>query len=491
MPSACIKQAMNFFTDRKRGIALKADHQAIVNGIASPTCVLSVDRLPDGSYGNIRIIAGNKPYIASIENTYVPGAPKLTFEPGAPYERYLPKDLNFEEVCIRCAIGKEPIHNYVHPERFDIWFNIFMLPLESDDENTGYCTYTMEYTKQPDPALMSNRSADISNEVLNTCVKLHDSNDFERTMDEIMKDIRRISRARRCCIMLMDYENRKCSVLCEDSEDFDKRGRVADKLDDSFFDIADSWLDTIAGSDSIVAKNEHDMMFIKQRNPVWYESLKRFGVESVVLFPLKYNGEILGFIFATNFDTGNAARIKETFELTSFFIASEIANHQLLDRLEVMSKIDMLTGICNRNAMNDRVSQIVAGTDAGSKTMGVAFADLNGLKQTNDSEGHGAGDRLLINAAEVLKKVFPECELYRAGGDAFMIFAPDMSEDTFNSRVAKLKEISDSGEGVSFAVGDYFCPDSVDIRQAMRIADERMYEDKEKYYQRYPERRHK
>ena len=40
------------------------DYQKFVDGFELTTCIISVERFPDGSYGNIRIVAGNKPYIA-------------------------------------------------------------------------------------------------------------------------------------------------------------------------------------------------------------------------------------------------------------------------------------------------------------------------------------------------------------------------------------------------------------------------------------------
>ena len=51
----------------------------------------------------------------------------------------------------------------------------------------------------------------------------------------------------------------------------------------------------------------------------------------------------------------------------------------------------------------------------------VVFADLNGLKRVNDEKGHNAGDRLLRTASAKLSQVFCDCDIYRAGGDEFML----------------------------------------------------------------------
>ena len=80
-------------------------------------------------------------------------------------------------------------------------------------------------------------------------------------------------------------------------------------------------------------------------------------VDSLVIFPLKYNGCLLGYIWATNFDVKNTVKIKEVLELATYFIGSEIAGYRMLKRLELLGTIDVLTGTLNRNAMNDRISQ--------------------------------------------------------------------------------------------------------------------------------------
>ena len=58
---------------------------------------------------------------------------------------------------------------------------------------------------------------------------------------------------------------------------------------------------------------------------------------------------------AINFDTESTEHIRETLDLTSFFIASEIANNLFIDQLKQLNETDLLTGVKNRNAMNERV----------------------------------------------------------------------------------------------------------------------------------------
>ena len=211
-----------------------------------------------------------------------------------------------------------------------------------------------------------------------------------------------------------------------------------------------------------------DMDVLKTRNKLWYESLKEFDVKTLVLFPLVYNGDTKGYIWVTDFDVENALKIRETLELTTYFMAYAVANYQLLNRLEVMSSVDLLTGIYNRNAMNHRVDRYIAGKEPTPKEYGIVFADLNGLKQVNDNGGHIAGDKLLKDAAEVLRTTFYDSDIYRAGGDEFMIIAVNISEDELEKRMEKLRKDSEDPNNISFAVGGFYEENGGDIRFAMR-----------------------
>jgi diguanylate cyclase (GGDEF)-like protein len=115
--------------------------------------------------------------------------------------------------------------------------------------------------------------------------------------------------------------------------------------------------------------------------------------------------------------------------------------------------------------------------------------DLNGLKTVNDNEGHDAGDRLLIMAGEILKKVFYEDDLFRTGGDEFIVISESIDEKTFERKVKKLGAAAAKNDSVSFAVGTFWSDGSTDLTKALRIADERMYEAKKQYYEKNPQLR--
>ena len=469
------------------------DLQNYVDNCDSVTCIMSVEKKPDG-YGDIRIVTGNQSYIDSIENNADAAsdmAKEKVFVPNSLYTKYFPQDLNFEEFCYRAAVKKEVLHTYVHPPRVNFWFNLFFMPVKSDDENLGYCSYTYEITMNADTGLMSNIPLNIASNVLQTCIKLRSATDFKAAIDDVIADIRRMCTANRCCLLLTDFSAGTCELLSDSHVVEGRLGPIENLLDESFYDIVVTWDDTLDGSDYLMIKNNQDMQVLKERNPIWYESLNSFDMETLVLFPLRYNGETKGYIWVADFDVENSITIRETLELSTYFIASEIANYQMVRQLEKLSSIDLLTGVSNRNAMNNRVMRLSDGEDTYPENLRVVFADLNGLKKINDLNGHDAGDLMLKSAALALQDAFIGQEIYRAGGDEFMLIVSGMNDDDFNRSIERIRNYTYTSDTGSFAIG--ICNDGGrnDILEDMKTADERMYADKEDYYNKFPERRYR
>lgn len=463
------------------------DFQKIVDGFAAMTCVVSVEKRPDGGHGEIRIVTGNPSYIASIEQPIGDVVMlKTKFVPNSLYTEYMTQDLNFEDSCYRAAVEKKCLHAYAHPDRFDVWFNMTFLPLAEENGNLCYCTYTMEINLKADSSRLSQISGDLSSSVLETLIDLRGAADFQAAMSSVIKKLRKICFAERCCILLLDPEQQTCSVLCEDRAPDSSLSHVSDIVNDSFYALAATWEETISGSNCLIVKTMQEMEVVRERNPVWYEGLMKSGVSSIILFPLKFRNRLLGYIWASNFDTEKAPQIKEALELTAFILGSEISNYLLMDRLRVLSSRDMLTGVLNRNEMNNDMDRLA---HASGKPVGIIFADLNGLKTVNDSEGHDAGDQLLRDAVSALREVFHDEEIYRVGGDEFTMILLNATEEDLARKAEQLRLAEKKYGKVSFAIGWHAVQNAVNIREALRIADERMYEDKRGYYRDHPSAR--
>ena len=151
----------------------------------------------------------------------------------------------------------------------------------------------------------------------------------------------------------------------------------------------------------------------------------------------------------------------------------------------------MLTGLKNRSAMNKRLDEFIKKPETKPRKFAVVYSDLNGLKRTNDKKGHEEGDESLRKAAKLFRSVFYDSEIYRAGGDEFLIIAANITKKELEQRIKKLKAAIEDNPDFSFALGTYYADSKTDIRNAISIADMQMYNDKQQFYERFPDRRRK
>jgi diguanylate cyclase (GGDEF)-like protein len=148
-------------------------------------------------------------------------------------------------------------------------------------------------------------------------------------------------------------------------------------------------------------------------------------------------------------------------------------------KLEVMSETDALTGLPNRRRL---INDLDAAYESGQSTLLMLF-DLNGFKGYNDSFGHMAGDALLTRLGQrLLGAVAPLGVAYRLGGDEFCVVAatPDGSRMGFEMETAAALTEIGNGFTITSSYGSVLLPaEAPNTSEALRLADERMYIDKD------------
>ena len=457
------------------------DYKFLVDSFRQIAAILSADLHNLKDTAGYKIVEANDAY----RNTVVRNPED--FKCGVPYTDYIRADKNFEKMVAECVTKQTPVHAYVDAAFFNAWMDIYMLPLSFGTADTGYCLFSYNMTPKADVDKMMDISADTALHVLKTCIRLRGTEDFHEAMDSIIMDIREICDANRCTILLTDFESRTCSVLCEDYVDHVNERPMIDYMDDKFIDIVETWPRLIDGSNCFIISDEDDMKRVVAVAPEWAKSLHDANVSRLVIYPLRFESGTLGYIWANNFDNSKTMKIKEILEITTFILSAEIANHQMIKRMKVLSSTDLLTGVLNRNAMNNRILDHDNGTLPVKEPFGIFFIDVNGLKTINDTNGHLAGDDLLKDVAVTMKDHFEDGEIYRVGGDEFMVIIEGVTREQFDKLDMSLRKDSERPGRAHYAVGSCYSDETHDIKKSMQIADTLMYENKEDYYKRHPE----
>jgi two-component system sensor histidine kinase/response regulator len=110
------------------------------------------------------------------------------------------------------------------------------------------------------------------------------------------------------------------------------------------------------------------------------------------------------------------------------------------EELRALSLIDELTGLYNRRGFLTLARQQLKMADRMHRSLFLLFADLDDLKNINDTQGHSTGDQALKDVAQIMKDTFREPDiLARMGGDEFVVLAMEgasaANADLLNSRL--------------------------------------------------------
>jgi diguanylate cyclase (GGDEF)-like protein/PAS domain S-box-containing protein len=180
--------------------------------------------------------------------------------------------------------------------------------------------------------------------------------------------------------------------------------------------------------------------------------------------------------------------LQRTLELenANLQLTSEIDTRALMEQeMRHMAHYDSLTGLPNRNLLNDRIEQAIEMAKRNNHKVGVLFIDLDHFKTINDTLGHHIGDLLLSQVASRMSFMLRATDtLGRLGGDEFLFLAPELDDlDKLSVIAAKFIEIlaqpivvSSHMLHVTPSIGVCCYPDHGNDRETlMRNADTAMY----------------
>ena len=315
-----------------------------------------------------------------------------------------------------------------------------------------------------------NEDLNVSNTLIQCVRKL--SNDLykESTIDEILQIICEFYQAERCYVLDLDMDNKKVNGIFEygkrhDDIHIENMVRLClehTDLINQFFENQKSYY---------IEDVTHEIPYT---SPI-YASFMQQKIHSIIVVPFMDHKQIKG-VFAVDNPKQNYYQ-KDFLESLCFFIKTAMEREKEKTKLKNLSYVDSLTYAQNRNHFNEYIEQ---NRNKELHSLGVIYLDLNGLKEINDKMGHIAGDTLIITASYALQEIFLD-NSYRVGGDEFVVIEQDVSELLFFDQYAKLLKRMKELE-ISVATGCVWKETCPNLSETLQEADQKMYEDKKRYY---------
>lgn len=167
---------------------------------------------------------------------------------------------------------------------------------------------------------------------------------------------------------------------------------------------------------------------------------------------------------------------------------SMMANNtqDVLNELNEIARADALTGVKNKTCYLELVEAIKRNRNHRFDAYGVVVMDLNLLKKANDNYGHEAGDALILEASRYIRRVFINSEVFRIGGDEFVVFlhaeeyekGEELCRQFEAGMFYEVPTAMNIPLAVSYGLATNQEEENMEYDAVFKLADERMYEKK-------------
>lgn len=251
-----------------------------------------------------------------------------------------------------------------------------------------------------------------------------------------------------------------------------------EKLQQLDLSLISDWLPFFEKNNCIIID---DVEQLQKTNPAAYATLHAQEITSLIAAPIFLDNKLAGYIGIDNYDSEKIKNSSYLLLSMSIFLSYAIRHRNHVDMLHRLSYHDLLTNALNRNAFMDVLSQFRPGQYASA---GIIYIDINGMKEINDFYGHHQGDKILITTVAKVFNLFKPDELFRIGGDEFVIITYDLTETDFYEKFNLLRNIFCEKTNLPFSIatGSCWVKSPSDLNSLLQQADSAMYTDKKKFY---------
>ena len=311
---------------------------------------------------------------------------------------------------------------------------------------------------------------DISNTLI-ACVKeLSSSSNIHHSIQNLLEIINTYFDAERTYLIEMDESAKKVDTILEH------------RTQNSSIDNVEKQKQNLKNLDISALLSFHkEIIYFKNilneipKNATSYSILKSSNIQDLIIIPFIENNMVYAVLGIDN-PKKNIENMDFVHSI-KYFMGESLKREKETIQLEKLSYEDALTHTFNRNKYNEIIEKYENQT---MHNIGVAFFDLNGLKEVNDQYGHVVGDTLIQITASIFQQVFLQ-NTYRIGGDEFVIIQTNIEKKEFEEKLRRIDERTTLNE-ISISKGALWKAECFNLYEMLQEADKIMYQNKANFY---------
>jgi diguanylate cyclase (GGDEF)-like protein len=272
------------------------------------------------------------------------------------------------------------------------------------------------------------QQADELNTLRDLSLNLTSSLDLQTVLEAVVTEaMRLVKNARSAHIFL--YSHGELSFGASLNSDGEKNNPIATPRKD--------------GLTYFVANSREKLIVEDMLNHPLYRNASKNWSGSIIGIPLKFNQSIVGVMNLSRSTIGGFTNAElRLLGLLADQAAVAISNASLHQMVAEQANTDILTGLPNRRALDDRLQEDIRHAKRMRTQFSVVMMDLDGFKSVNDTHGHAVGDEVLRAVFDCLSaNVRPTDFLARYGGDELTLIIREAGADVAQNVTAKLIEL--------------------------------------------------
>lgn len=281
-------------------------------------------------------------------------------------------------------------------------------------------------------------------------------------------------------------------LLIEDNEE--DTFYLKELLSSSEISFEIDWKDSLDSGIKAIKENSYDVIITdltlqKTKGLETFEKIVEISpLETPILILTGLNDKELGLKAVAMGAQDYIVKDNLNVDLFTKSINYAIERKILENKLRELSNQDDVTDLLNRRGFEFLATQHFKLAKRSKKSFTIVFFDLDGLKKINDTHGHLAGSKTIVETSRILTKIFRSCDLIaRWGGDEFIVLAAETSKNSENVILEKLEnsinEFNQSSKlpyDIQLSIGlSFYDPlNPKTLEEMVSEADKNMYEHK-------------